>query len=186
MKKILAILTILLAFSVTATAQTPSSPIKLYATGGVSLPMSPDLFKDYYKMGFHFGGGVGYALMPNLQLIGKAEYHMFAPDVEDIEGGDLKLSMFGGDLKFSLGLPAAPIKPYLLGGAGFAKITVDAVEGFDEESYDETKFYFNVGAGLDLVSNPAFSLFIQGRYVSVMTDDESTAMVPISAGIRFF
>jgi len=192
MKKLLSILAILLVFCATSFAQAPSSPIKLYAQGGLTMPLSPDGFKDNVKSGYHFGAGVGFTLIPKVQGVAKAEYHMFGSDAPDSMGlGDLKILLLGADARVGLALPSAPISPFLIGGAGVANMSQDIDVGTvgaalsGTASVDETKFYVNVGGGVDLKSGPALTLFIQGRYVRIFTDDEAYAMFPITVGVRF-
>ena len=100
-------------------------------------PNSPDDFSEAYKTGFHGSVGVGFAVMPKMQLVGKVELHRFAVDfdadplmaAENISGGNNNLLMFGADARYSLSVPAAPIKPFLLGGIGLARISASDFEG---------------------------------------------------------
>lgn len=198
MKKFLMALIILVAFSFSASAQVPN-PFSFYAGGLISLPNSPDGFKDAYKNGWHGYGGVGYKMMPNLQVVGKVEYHTFQFDAEGlgfdgISGGSNNLLMFGVDGRFSIGAPVAPVKPFVIAGGGFANISTSDIESsdplatsfFDEAYGDQTKAYFNVGAGIDLKSGPMFGFFAQVRYVSVQTEGEASTFIPITLGVRFF
>jgi len=195
MKKLFMALIILIAFSVSASAQMPT-PFTLYAGGAVSMPTS-DAWNQMYKTGFHGMAGVGYKIAPNFQVVGKLEYHTFKMDFGDVSslsGGTNKLWMYGVDGRFSANLPAAPIKPYFLGGIGMANIKATEIEGlsdlaaglYDFNEASVTKVYFNVGAGLELASGPAFGLFAQVRYVSIATDDQASTFVPVTIGLKFF
>ena len=127
MKKLL-ILALILAFTaMTASAQVPAKPMTIYGGVGMSLPTSPDEFKDFWSMGFHGLGAVGFNAAPKLQLLGKIEYHNFAFDWGDIpgDGGAISFLMIGGDVKLNLGVPLAPTKPFILGGVGMATASID-------------------------------------------------------------
>ena len=200
MKKILAILTVLLTFGAVASAQMPSSPVSLYVGGALSIPTAPESFTTSFKYGYHGSLGVGFDLNPAFELIGKVEYHTFNFDFDqanmtDYSSGTNKMWMFGADAKFSPSLPSMPVKPYFLGGIGMANIKQSEFEGPASLSLsilnafiseDQTKFYWNMGAGFSLMSSPAFSLFAQARYVSIATDGEASSFIPVTVGVKFF
>jgi len=202
MKKSLFVLAAVFAVASVASAQV-GPPVSLHVGGAVSLPNSPDAFADFYKTGFHGMAGLGYKLMPNFQMIGKIEFHRFALDVdadpslaaaEITGGGHNNLWMFGADGRYAFGLPAAPFKPFVLGGVGFARMSISDLEGtnpliasFNEYNPEaQTDFYFNLGVGVELATGPMWSMFAQVRYVSVATEGESSAFIPITLGVKFF
>ena len=201
MKKLFLALIILIAFGVSASAQVPT-PFSLYAGGAISLPQSPDAFKDGFKNGFHGMVGLGWKLMPNLQAVGKIEMHSFGVDFEQtglatayptLTGGTNRIWMFGVDGRFSLGLPAAPLKPFALAGIGLAKIDQTDFSGDPLATglnalipASQSKMYWNVGAGFEFKGTPLFGLFAQVRYVSIAMEDESQNFIPITIGFKFF
>ena len=71
MKKLLLVLVCVVALSAMASAQTPK-PFSLYVGGLVSVPQS-DNFSDAYNMGWHFSLGMGFNVMPNMQVMPKIE-----------------------------------------------------------------------------------------------------------------
>ena len=202
MKKAMIALVALLVFAVGAQAQMPSAPFSLYAGGALSLPNSPDAFKDAYKNGFHGYVGAGQNVMPKMQLVGKIEYNQFSFDFDGTGlatagvdgGGSQKVWMFGADARYALGLPAAPLKPFFFGGGGMASISTSDFEGSNlslvtstnDQLEGQTKMYWNIGAGAEFKTSPMMSLFVQARYVSVMTDGEALNFIPISVGLKFF
>ena len=199
MKKLMAILAILLAFSVSAAAQVPSSPVSFYAGGALSIPSGPDSFKAMYKNGYHGMAGIGFDVSPMFELIGKLEYHTFQVDfaetMSDFSGGTNKMWMYGADVKMSPSLPALPIKPYALVGVGMASISMTEFSGPTSLSLSilnsaisesQTKMYWNIGVGAGLMNTPVLSLFVQARYVNVATDGESSQFIPITIGAKFF
>ena len=199
MKKLLMILAILIAFTASVSAQMPSSPVSVYAGGALSIPTAPESCKASFKNGFHGSVGVGFDINPMFEVIGKVEYHTFKFDFDQAlsgyTGGTNKMWLFGGDLKFSPSLPAMPISPYVLGGVGMANIKQSEFEGPTSLalsllnqviSEDQTKLYWNMGAGFGLMTSPAFSLFAQVRYVNIATEGESSAFIPVTVGLKFF
>ena len=196
MKKIILTTALLLLFSVSAMAQVPSKPFNIYGNLGVSLPQSPDGFKDFYKMGFHGNVGLGISTAPFMQLVGKLGYHYFGPDKDemgdaDLDGGTFTAITYGVDLRASLGVPTAPIKPFGFAGIGMASMKVgDITSSILDTSPEisETKFYFNFGGGIEFKSGPLMSFFIQASYIGISVDDissERIVMIPISLGIKF-
>ncbi len=201
MKKFLLVLVAVFAMSAAVSAQVPT-PFSFYAGGLVSIPNSPEGFSDAYKTGFHGFVGAGYNVAPNLQVVGKIEYNRFALDYDsdpmlataNVDGGHNNIWMYGADARYSFGLPAAPFKPYALGGLGFARYSTSELESSDPlitsmNDYipePQTDLYFNLGAGVEMKAGPAFSLFAQARYVSVQTEGEASAFIPISLGLKFF
>jgi len=198
MKKLMMILAILLAFAVGASAQAPS-PFSIYAGGALSIPNSPDGFKDGFKTGYHGMLGLGFKVAPPLQLIGKVELHSFQVNFDEsmseYSGGTNKMWMYGADAKFSPSLPALPVHVYGLGGAGFATIKQSEFEGPASLSLSilnemvaesQTEMYWNVGAGFELPTGPMMSLFAQARYVQIQTEGESSSFIPITLGFKFF
>ncbi len=196
MKKSLLAMICVVVFALSVSAQV-SAPFSLYAGGALSLPSAPDGFKDSFKTGYHGLIGLGYKMGPGFQLVGKAEYHKFAFDfagLSGVDGGDSKMWMFGGDGRFALGLPAAPVKPFVFGGVGIANIKQSDFGGnlslassltpsFPES---QNKVYYNFGGGVELKTGPGFCLFVQGRYVSIATEGNSTSFIPITVGLKFF
>lgn len=208
MKRVLLVLCLVLVFAGLSSAQVPNPvptvPVSIYASGAISIPASPSSFKEGFKTGFHGSLGVGLKLSPAFQLIGKIENHQFSVDFDNslllstiagIDGGKNKMWMYGVDGKYSLGLPAAPLKPFLLGGLGFANVKQTEFSSTDPLATSvlnsvlpasQTKVYYNIGGGIDLKSSPAFGLFAQVRYVSVATSGSSSSFIPFSVGVRFF
>ncbi len=197
MKKTLLTLGIVLVFAFGANAGVPS-PFSFYAGGAVSLPSSD--FGTSYKTGWHGMAAGGYKIAPKFQLIGKIEMHNFSSDLSalSLDGGDTKFTMFGADARYSLGLPAAPIAPFVFGGFGMAHITISEFSSstlstavLDLINTDlpasANKMYWNIGTGFEIKSGPAWSFFVQGRYVNVSAEGgDSFAFIPVTIGVKFF
>lgn len=201
MKKLILTVLALLVMSAVSMAQvgTPGSPVSWYAGGFLSLPTSPEGFSEGWKLGFHGMGGAGFNVAPKIQMIGKVEYHKFGADGESfgpgVEGGSFNALMFGVDGKFNLGVPAAPMKPYVLGGLGIASMKFSEFETSDTAlatslnqgtGESQSKVYFNFGGGLEFGMGPKTSWFVQARYVSVATEGSATTYIPLTLGLKFF
>lgn len=185
MKKLL-IVTLVIAFTAMAvSAQVPAKPFTIYGAAGISLPTSPDLFKDAYKTGFHGDAQLGFNAFPKTEFLINLGYHSFSADFGDstgYDGGTLSAFLAGGDLKLNLGVPMAPVKPFVFAGAGMAVLSISDLVTPDGTytSDSETKFYFEIGGGIEFTQ-----FFIRAKYVSISTEDESTATIPISLGVKF-
>ncbi len=165
-----------------------------------------DALKDVYGLGL--GGGihldVAFAML-SVRLSG--DYLKFSPDNDkyqqalnkiigtaagqfSVTGGGI--SMISGNLNAKMGiLPLPVIKPYLTGGIGLARLSVDdatitqngvpvhAIGGFSSD----TKTMFNVGAGVDV--SLGVNLYVEAKYTWVMTDPTTSTLVPLQIGITF-
>lgn len=201
MKKAVFALAMVLVIAAGANAQVPS-PFSFYVGGAFSVPTSPEAFSDFYKTGYHFFGGAGYSFAPSFQVVGKIEYENFGYDWDQSnpaftglnEGGAQSLWMFGADGRYAFSLPASPVKPFVFAGAGMARISTQEFSGEDmalatsinSSLESQTELYYNVGAGVELKTGPAWSLFAQLRYVGVNTEGDASTFIPISVGLKFF
>lgn len=194
MRKAITILSILMVFAVAASAQVPN-PVSFYGGGAVSVP-SGEGFSNGWKTGWHGHLGIGYKMTPLFQVVGKAEFHNFAANLEGLalDGGNTKITMFGADGRYQMNMPSAPIKPFFFGGVGLANWKIDDFTGNSliasalnaANPGTQSKLYWNVGAGADFKVGPTASLFIQGRYVSITGDGGSLGFIPITLGLKFF
>jgi opacity protein-like surface antigen len=162
--------------------------------------------KDVYGAGF--GGGVHLDIrLAVLSLRVSGDYLSFSPDNDkyrkalegvigtaagqfSVDGGGI--TMWSGNLnaKWQL-LPIPVVKPYLTGGIGFARLSVDEAKvmqgGVQTKKYDgfasETQTAWNVGAGVDL--SIGITLFLEVKYMWVMTAPETSTLVPVTVGVTF-
>lgn len=186
------------ALALPASAQEVESPFSLYVGGLLSLPQEPQGFKEGYQNGWHGFAGIGLGATPLFEVVGKVEYHTFAFDFgsnDTFEGGDRNIWMFGADGRFGLGAPLTPVKPFLFGGLGLAKITYEGFSGpagpsldvlNNSQPEDQDKLYWNLGGGLEFGASPQVTLFVQARYVGIETEGNSSGFIPISLGMKFF
>lgn len=165
-----------------------------------------DALKDVYGAGFGAGAHLDIRLaMLSLRISG--DYLAFSPDNDkyrqgleaiigtaagqfSVSGGGI--TMWSGNLNAKMEiLPLPIIKPYLTGGVGFAKLTIDdakvlqnnvetkAFKGFSSE----TKTMWNLGAGVDL--DIGVTLYLEVKYMWVLTDSKTSTLVPVTIGITF-
>lgn len=162
--------------------------------------------QDVYGAGF--GGGLHLDIqLAMLSLRISGDYLSFSPDNDEyqkglqnligsaatqftIEGGGL--TMWSGNLNAKMAiLPLPVIKPYLTGGVGFASLNIADAKvmqnGVETKAYpgfpSVTKTAWNVGAGVDL--SIGVTLYLEVKYVWVMTDPETSTMFPVTIGITF-
>jgi opacity protein-like surface antigen len=201
------ILFIAMLLSTTVSAQL-SSPIKIYAGGGVSDQQKPAVFNDWYKSGWNLTAGVGYDIMPMVELVGNSEYHSFPNDFSSdpervVGGGNIRAAMFGLQTRVTPSLPMIPVKPYGLIGVGMAKVSqsdqvwwpgakVGTIEWQRVTAgvEDQTKFYYCFGGGVMYSPRPKVSLFVEARHTTIQVEsvnslyDSPFRFWAMTAGVR--
>lgn len=162
--------------------------------------------KDVYGAGF--GGGVHLDVsFAMLSLRVSGDYLSLSPDNDkyrkglegiigtaagqfSVAGGGI--TMWSGNLNAKMAvLPLPVIKPYLTGGIGIASLNADDAKvmqnGVETKAYpgfaSVTKTMWNVGAGVDF--SIGVTLFLEVKYVWVMTDPETSNLVPVTIGVTF-
>jgi hypothetical protein len=100
-----------------------------------------------------------------------------------VTGPDVKVKFFGGMAggQFNFGSDASPVKPYILAQVGMVNSKVD-VPNFDIDA--ETDFAFGGGGGVGFGLG-SMAAFVEGQYVSVMTEGESSNYIVARFGLRF-
>lgn len=198
MKKLLFVFIVLVAFAASAGAQNQIKPV-FYAGGGMSMPLGPTAYKDFWKMGISFGGGIGIQINPKVEIIGRVFYTTNSfnedeiPSTITLDGGKLKFLAFGVDGKymFAKSESGTGFVPYFITGVGMtnAKLEETTVSGggyiFPFPEVSETKMALNIGAGFDYMFSPKAGLWLDGRLEMVMTEGDSFVMLPFRAGLKF-
>jgi opacity protein-like surface antigen len=147
--------------------------------GGLSIPTGH--FGDTHKMGW-LGQVVAGITGPNGMLGGRIDGMYIRHSLDAGVEGSRQMLGANGDLVVSPGSADAKIRPYLLGGIGFFNAKDEL--GTDEGE-GETKFAYNIGAGLRFGGGGRMSFFIEGRYLSISTEGDNTNMIPIAIGLRW-
>ncbi|PYP71572.1 MAG: hypothetical protein DMD41_12030 [Gemmatimonadetes bacterium] len=154
-----------------------ASSIRIGVGGGLLLPMGT--YKDGDKLGWLAGADVTYWLTGGMIGI-RAEGSYSQTCHKAPATGNTKL--FGGmaDVVWAPGTTADQIRPYVLAGIGFynAKESVTGASA--------TKIGFGGGAGVAFkMGTGGTRIFVEGKFVDVSTDVNSTTFIPVRAGVRF-
>jgi hypothetical protein len=154
--------------------------------GGLTLPLGN--FGDDAGTGFH--GLAGVSFQPANFPVGFQVDGMFqrlGVDEDPVFGDvDANFQIIQGTANAVYRFQTSEgtkIRPYLIGGVGVynLKLTGDDVP---DDTDSSTKFGINGGAGFDFVAGAA-SVFVEGRFHNVFTENESTNFIPITVGVRF-
>ena len=178
---------------------------------GVAVPLGPEDFKDYYKVGF--SGHAQYVLFPSpkLGVVFGAAYEKFTFDgdkfLEDIGLDGLGLDVTGSASVVELGLGVRPyLTPvesnnqfFLFGMATYnflsekAEVTFQGTSASADTSYN--KFGVAAGAGFEFPAGTSINIIIQGVFRFIFTEsykdefgDEyggTTTFVGITGGVAF-
>jgi hypothetical protein len=164
------------------TANESGRPLKLGAMLGGTLPIGD--FGDGFDTGFHIGA-LGEFARPTwpVTIRGEITYHRHG--ASDFDGNASILS-FIPNVVFPLGDPAATARPYLIGGLGLHRVSIDLdfdIPGVDDSASD-TEFGFNVGGGFTF-NLSGFETFVEARFHSIFTEGSSTNFIPLSFGFKF-
>ena len=156
-------------------------PLRLGGMLGATLPIGD--FGDAAEVGFHIGA-LGEFARPTWPFAFRGEVTYHRHGVKDVDGNASVLS-FVPNIVFPFGDPAATARPYLIGGVGIHRVSIDIdVPGFGDAEDSETKFGFNVGGGFNF-NLAGFDTFIEARFHSVLTSGSSTNFIPLSFGFKF-
>jgi opacity protein-like surface antigen len=147
--------------------------------GGLSIPTGD--FGENYKMGW-LGQVIAGITGPNGMLGGRIDGMYIRHSLDAATEGSIAMLGANGDLVVSPGNADAKIRPYLLGGIGFFNVKPELGS---TELPSDTKFAFNLGAGLRFGGGGRMSFFVEGRYLSIQTEGNSTGMIPIAIGVRW-
>jgi hypothetical protein len=171
------LVSITLASSTAALAQTPANPVTVSLFGGVAVPMGN--LDDVAKVGFNFGGAVdlGPASLP-FRLRVDLAYTKLGTKKESISepfdfSAKSDVNTMSGTLNavFTTGVPGAAMRPYFLAGAGYYNTNFDGEirSELGDFDFDETKgsLGFNGGMGVRF-QFVGFSSFVEARYHHIM------------------
>src|SRR5207247_7184655 len=98
-----------------------------------------------------------------------------------------KIKLLGGtaDVTYHFNASSGGMEGYLLGGLGFYNVKLALTSGGVTADSSETKFSWNVGAGLSFAVGSA-AVFLESRYVDGAKSFEAakTSFIPITAAVR--
>jgi hypothetical protein len=191
MRNVVLVFSLLFIFAPDVSGQA-SRPFDIYVGGVISPASSPSWFKDFWKDGSHFTGGIGYRALPKIQIVLKVQYHNFPYDYDRLDasgviGSSQNLYLGGIDGRLSTNLPGTRIRPFMFAGLGVAKLTTSGhSDGWRRFTtpLEETRMYTNVGGGIEFKIVPILTFFVQAGFVSISTTRGDFSFIPITAGLR--
>jgi opacity protein-like surface antigen len=185
-----------LVIAATAHAQgasnAPDRPWKVGGALGGTIPLGD--FSDGADLGWHLGGLFEYK-QPSFPVTWRGEltYHrnglkddFFSGQIPGVGNLDGNFSMinFVANALYPFGDKAKTSHPYIIGGLGLYRVKATASYQGIDISDSQTKFGINVGGGVEFALS-GFDAFIEARYHSVFTDNNSTNFIPLSFGFKF-
>lgn len=196
--------------SVTKTDAQISRKSQIEVFVGAAIPLSPDSFKDYFKVGGSLHGQ--YVIFPSPQLgvcFGVA-FEGFTFDGEafkqdfgaqtgvDLTGlnveGTASLMEVGIGLRPYFSAPEATTQVFLLGMATYNAISTEATisyAGYKQTSKDDvSKFGVALGGGFEVPAGEKFNIIIQGLTRFIFTSKEgdqggTTSFIGVTMGLVF-
>jgi hypothetical protein len=182
-RRAIALAALAAAIVTTPAAAHAQSPLRFGLAAGATIPTGDAA--DIAEWGYHVSGSItGKPMLSPVGIRGEVMWNrLTGKDVEVVPGvtesGD-DLDILAGIVNAEIGMSGIGVKPYFIGGLGMYRLSS---EGADSE----TKFGFNLGAGLDF-GLAGFSAFAEARFHSIQADDfgnGSVNLVPLTFGIRF-
>ena len=174
------------------TANAPARPWKIGGALGGTIPLGN--FSDGADLGWHLGGLFEYK-QPSFPVTWRGEltYHRNGlkddyfsgqiPGVGNLDGNFSMLNLVANAV-YLFGDKAQTARPYIIGGLGLYKVKATASYQGIDISESQTKFGINVGGGFEFALS-GFDTFVEARFHSVFTDNNSTNFIPISFGFKF-
>lgn len=175
---------------------------------GVVLPLGPDAFSDLWKSGFGLHGGVHYCLDDGQRVSVRATagYERLSPNTNDVlvdlnvVNPEARLQVLDGSgsiFHLELNLKVSPRKtegrfvPYAIGGPGFLRVAQDVrfvrqnTGATEQVNQSETNVGWGLGAGVDFVLRRDLTMFFEGQFTMVFTDQAGPRFMPFRLGIMF-
>ncbi len=175
--------------------------------GGLAIPLSPQDFSDYYKLGTSIHGQYVIFPSPRLGVSFGVSYEPFTFDgqkfMDDLQAADpyTDYTDFGVDGKATILELGVGVRPYLtspeaatqffvFGMGTFNKVSTEVSVSYNNREFynstdSENKFGFAAGAGLEMPMTESFNLIIQGLYRLVFATDENFSFLGITTGLVF-
>ena len=210
MRRTLAVSIGLLVCLLASTAVAGEMKPAVYVGGGVNMPMGD--WSDFWKMGFGGSGRLAFEVAPAIEIGATFGYTAFPFDDDkfiewveanwgdvaedaEVEGLDVNAMEFLADIKYKFGVgpEAKAFAPYMMAVFGMTQLSFDdatVTEGGETQTIDmsalsATDLTLGFGAGFEYMFSPKAGLWVDGKYMVIMTEGESTSHLPIRAGLKF-
>ena len=218
----LALLLPAIVLSAPALAAEPAAPgdaaprpasLLAYLDGGLSLPVHPAEFGEFWNPGWSVGAGLGIPIDPFWQLDAHFRYHRHAADagrqsgdlllsgpggilvpVASIDGRDLTILTVVAELRFLVPTETPQRTWFLSFGAGAGEVfTSDAIVVSTDETMDpivivgdsDAAFASSMGGGVEIDLSEAVRLTIDSIYTIVFTEQTATQFLPLRIGLAY-
>lgn len=184
--------------------------ITVCVSTGLSMPLAPTEFADFWRSGVNVGGGLDYALTDRRHLQFYTDYSRFSLNKDEIwrsagssraeaertgvsvEGGTAWMLSLSARLRSILTTrDAALFEPYAVGGVGLVytetgSILVSGPQGSFEfpTASGGTDFAVELGVGSDMRVSDGVTLFAEVKY-SIAYDEDETRSGSGRAGLRW-
>lgn len=148
-------------------------------------------FSSQNKLGIHFGFGAKYYLKENLAIEGAIDFQNVSSHWESdyrglkysgSEGWHINKFFLNGVYELSP-VGNSKLSPYIFAGLGLGNIGGYEFEGYEAES--ETKFGFNVGAGLGYNLTKGLNIIGYLVFTDIFTEEKATTYLGIHFGIQY-
>ena len=200
----------LVALCVTTTAGAQYRTGRVWVVGsGIAFPMGPDAFSDLWKSGFVLNAGVHHSLNVEQRILVRAlaSYHRLSAssntflDEIGVVDPDARVHVASGSgsiltllcqVKVTPRWTEGRVVPYLVGGPSIMRVAQDATFtragsalGNEQINESNTDFGWGVGAGLDIQVADDLTVFVEGQYEMVFTQEAGPRFLPIRLGVMF-
>jgi opacity protein-like surface antigen len=190
-----------------------NSRVTLYAEGGLGLPSISEQFDGVYSSGTSLGGGVGYLLTANMEVVVQGHYSRFPFDEEGARqylqppftgvqledgGGAGTLASGAVNLKFNSRFSDL-IGFYAAGGVGFYRyslygdaFSIQPIDSGSRETFtlnkqDGTSAGIDIGFGFTTPLSSSVRLRLDTQYVIILSNrPESTSVIESDGRIGYF
>ncbi|KAA3613752.1 MAG: hypothetical protein DWQ05_15860 [Calditrichaeota bacterium] len=180
-------------------AQGRSSQWEIF--GGAAFPLSPDSFKDFYKVGGSFHGQYVMFPSPTVGISFGFAFEGFTVDEDAFyeESGltpdDVTIESEATIVEYGIG-----IRPYLtsaesntqlfLFGMGTYNVINEKTKFEDffstsEFEFEDKKWGLAAGAGLEFPAGDRLNIILQGLVRFIFTEEENTSFVGVTGGLAF-
>jgi hypothetical protein len=154
-----------------------AKPVTLNIALGAAIPVG-DL-SDGFNTGYNGTVGLGLTSIGTpLGIRFEGMYNKFGGR-DDLGVNQPDARIIGGTANLEYSLPGMGIRPYLIGGAGYYGLKLDA-----PNAESNNKFGVNGGIGA-VFPLSGFNTYVEARLHHVFTDNNSTQFIPVVFGLQF-